>query len=106
LSAIGGAKDSALGVGPVGMAKHGDEDTLGVTGIDDDSRNLLAIAQAHVFPDLAAIGGFVDAVANRQVRPLQALAAAYVDDVGIRGSDCHGPDRAGGLIIEDRVPGA
>src|SRR6185503_9660377 len=44
--------------------------------------------------------------AGGEVGPLQPFAAADVEDVGIRGSDGDGPDGAGGLVVEDRRPGA
>ena len=92
--------------GPYGMAEHGDEETIGVLGIDDDLRNLLAVAQAEMRPGLAGVGGFVDAVAGRQVGALQAFAAADVDDVRIRWRQRDRADRAGRLVVEDRNPGA
>src|SRR5262249_12612465 len=106
LAAVGGAVNAALGVGAVGVAQHGDEDAVGVARVDEDGGNLLAVAQADVLPRLAAVGRFVDAVAGGQVGPLQALAAADVEDVGVGGGDGQGADGAGGLVVEDRHPGA
>ena len=79
---------------------------FGVLRIDDDLRDLLRVAQAEVRPRLAGVGGLVDAVAGRQVGPLLRLAGADVDDVGIRGRHRQRADRAGGLLVEDRQPGA
>src|SRR5439155_9583751 len=62
-------------------------------------------AQAHVLPRLAAVGRFVDAVAGGQVGPLQTLAAADVDDVGLGRGDGERADRSGRLVVEDRLPG-
>src|SRR5439155_25758411 len=106
LAAVGRAEDAALGVGPVGVAQHGDEDAVGVLGIDEDRRDLLAVAQAQVFPRLAAVGRFVDAIADGQVGALEALAAADVEDVGVGRRYGQGADGAGGLVVEDGVPGA
>ena len=33
---VGGAEDSALGVGAVGVAQRGDEDDVRIAGMDDD----------------------------------------------------------------------
>ena len=88
------------------MAEDGDEEAVGVARIDDDLRDLLAVAQAEVRPGPAGVGRLVDAVADGEVGPLQAFAAGDVDDVGIRGRDGDGPDRARRLVVEDGMPGA
>src|SRR5436190_18154246 len=87
------------------MPEHAHEHTIGVLRIDEDGGNLLAVAQAEVPPALTAVGRFVDAVAGGQVWALQALAAADVDDVGIRRGYGEGADGAGRLVIEDGCPG-
>ena len=69
-------------------------------------RNLLAVAQAEVRPGGAGVGGLVDSVADRQIGTMQSFATADVDDVRIRGRDRDRADRAGRLLIEDRLPGA
>ena len=86
------------------MAEDGDEDPVGVAGVDDDLRDLLGVAQAEVLPGLAAVGGPVDAVAGGEVGALEALAAAHVDHLRIRRRHGDGADRAGGLVVEDRRP--
>ena len=58
------------------------------------------------FQVLPRVGGFVDAVADGEIGPLQAFAAADVDDVGIGRRDGERADGAGRLIVEDRLPGA
>src|SRR6185312_5898881 len=57
-------------------------------------------------PRLAAVGGLVDAVAGREIGTLKSLAAADVDDVGIRRRNRDGADRARRLVVEDRRPRA
>ncbi len=88
------------------MAKHGDEDALGVLGIDDDGGNLLAVAQAGVLPSPAAVGGFVDSISGREIGALEPFAAADVDDVGVGRGHSDAADGASGLVVEDRLPGA
>jgi hypothetical protein len=61
------------------MAEHRDEQAVGVARVDDDVRNLLAVAQAEMGPRLAGVGRLVDAVADREIRPRQPFAAADVD---------------------------
>ena len=105
-ASVGRAEDAALVVGTVRMSQHGDEQAVRVVRIDDDQRNLLAVAQAEVRPCLACVGGFVDPIASAEVRPLQSFAAADVDDVWIRWRDGQRADRPDGLVVEERRPHA
>src|SRR4051812_19581609 len=57
-------------------------------------------------PGLPCIGRFVDAVASGQVGPLQAFAAADVNDVWVGGRNGNRANRAGGLIVKNRLPGS
>src|SRR4051812_9272939 len=57
-------------------------------------------------PGLAGVGGLVDTVANREVRPVKSLAASDVNDVRIRLRNCDSADRPCRLIVEDRHPRA
>ena len=57
-------------------------------------------------PALACIGGFVDAVSGGKVGPLQAFAAANVNDVRVGGRNRDRANRAGGLIVKNRLPGS
>ncbi len=88
------------------MAQDRDEYPVRITRIDDDLGDLLPVPEPQVDPRLAGIGGTVDAVAHRQVWALHTLAAAHIDDVRIRLADRDRTDGAGGLIVEDRGPGA
>ncbi len=65
------------------MAEHCHEEPVRISWIDRYLGNLLAIAQAKVRPGLAGVDGFVDAVADRKVGPLQAFAASHVNNVWI-----------------------
>ncbi len=65
------------------MAEDGGEDAVGIARIDDDLRDLLAVAKAEVDPGAAGVGRFVDAVADGEVGPLEAFARSDVDDVGL-----------------------
>src|SRR5207237_351685 len=68
VAAVGRAKDAALGVGAVRVTEHRDKHAASVARIDDERADLLSVAQADMPPGLAAVGGSVDPVANRQVR--------------------------------------
>ena len=87
------------------MALGGDEEAIGIFGIDDDVGDLLGVAQAEMLPGVAGVGGLVNAVAGGEIGTAQAFAAADVNDVGIGGRDGDGADGAGGLGVEDRDPG-
>src|SRR5260370_41804025 len=56
-------------------------------------------------PGFSRVGRFVNAIARRQVRTLQSFAAANVNNVRIGRSHRQRADGAGGLIVENRVPG-
>ena len=106
LPAVGRSKDAALLVRAVRMPEHGDEQPVRVARVDDDLRDLLAVAQAEMRPGRAGVDRLVDAVAGGEVGPLQAFAAADVDDARIGRRDRDRADRAGGLVVEDRRPRA
>ena len=55
-------------------------------------------------PRLAVVDRFVHAITDREIGADDAGAAAHVDDVWIGRGDRDGPDRAGGLVIEQRYP--
>src|SRR5580704_17026736 len=59
-----------------------------------------------MLPALAGVGGFVDAVTDRKVRPLKALAATHIDDARIGRRHRQRTDGAGILIVEDGSPDA
>src|SRR5882672_11308979 len=86
------------------MAESGDEQAIRVFRIDGDLWNLLRVAQAEMRPRRAGIRRFVDAVADREVRPRQSLAAADINNVGIARRDRHPANRSGRLVVEDRLP--
>ena len=101
-AAVGRAINSAFLIGAVRMPEYRHEEPVGVARIDGDLRNLLPVAQTEMHPGLAGVGGFVDAVARREVGPLQPLAAPHVHDIGVRRRHRYGADRARRLIVEDR----
>src|ERR1700738_5309696 len=86
------------------MALHRYEDAIRVFRIDENRRDLLRVSQAQMRPSRPGGGRFVDAVAGRKIRPLQAFAAADIDDVRVRGDYNDGPDGAAGLTIKYRIP--
>src|SRR5262249_18550890 len=104
LAAVGGAEDAALFVGTVGMAERGDEEAIRIPRVYGNLRDLLCVAQPQVRPGGAGVRRLVDAVAYRKVRPGQAFAAADVQNVRIGWRHDNPANRAGWLIVEDRLP--
>ena len=104
LAAVERAVDAAFFVRAVRVAEDRGEDATGVPRVDDDLRDLLAVAQAEMGPGAAGVGRLVDAIADGEVGPLQALARSDIDDVGIRRRDGDRPDGAGRLVVKDGAP--
>ena len=104
-AAIGRSEHSALNIRTIGMPQHGNEDPIGIARVHQNRRNLLAIAEPQMAPALARVGGFINSIAHREVRPLHALAAADINNVRVgrrQGNRAHGTS---GLLIEYRMPG-
>lgn len=59
-----------------------------------------------MLPGPAAVGRSVDSVSNGEIGALQSLAAAHVNDLGIRRGDRERADRLRRLSVEDRHPDA
>ena len=57
-------------------------------------------------PGLARVVRAVDAVADREIGPVQPFAACRVDDVVVGRRDRDGADRLRVFMVEDRLPGA
>ncbi len=104
--AVGRSEDAALVVRPVRMAEGGDEHAVGAARIDLDPRDLLRVAEAQVGPRLPCVDRLVEAVAGREIRPVQPLAAAGVHHVRVGRGDRQRADRAGRLVVEHRRPGS
>ena len=86
------------------MSGDRDEQPVRIVRIDGHLRNLLPVAQPKMRPGRARVGGLVDAIAHRKIGTMQSFAAAHVDDIRIGGRDRDRADRAGRLVIEDRIP--
>src|SRR5205823_2900872 len=78
-AAIERAKEAALGVRAVRVPEDGDENAIGIARVNGDGTDLLAVAQAEMLPGLAGVGGFVDAIAGREVGAAQSFAAADIN---------------------------
>src|SRR5712664_3270059 len=106
LAAVGGAKNAALLIRAVGVAFGGDEDAIWIFRIDENRGDLLGVAKVlHVRPGFSGVIGFIDSVAGGEVRALQSFAAANVNNARIGWRDGESADGAGGLFVEDGIPG-
>jgi hypothetical protein len=103
-AAVGGAIHTALVVGGVGVAENGDVDDIGVRGVHDDAADLLRIAESDVLPGFAGVGGFIDAVADRNRGAHVGFARAHIDGVVLRRCDRDGADGGDILGVEDGSP--
>src|SRR5439155_67365 len=83
LSALGGAENAALCVGTIGVSFGSDENAVGIFRVDENRGDLLGVPQTEMRPGFSRVGGFVNAIAGREIGALQSLAAANVNDVRI-----------------------
>src|SRR6202166_939101 len=85
-AAIGSTENSAFRVRPIGMAQCRYKNNVWIIGIDDDFADGAAIVQTNIFPGLACVQRFVDAVALGNIAAQTGLPGSNVNDVviGIR----------------------
>ena len=105
-AAVERAIESAFGVRAERVPDGRDEKTLRIVRVDCDRLDLLRVAKSLVQPRRARIARHVNAVARREIRTAQTLAAADVDDVRIGRRDGERPDRPRILRVEHRRPRA
>ena len=86
------------------MPEDSDEDSTLVARIDDDSANLLSVAQSEMPPGLARVSRFVDAVSRGEIGTLNPLARPDVNHIRIRRGNGKITNRSSRLIVEDRCP--
>ena len=88
------------------MTGDSNEESIRISRIDRDLRNLLSIAQSQMRPGFSRVGRFVNAVADGKIGSMQTFAAADINDIRIGNRHGDGTDRTGWLIIKDRLPGS
>jgi hypothetical protein len=86
------------------MPKHRDKQPVRIFGIDIDMRDHLRFAQSQMTPRLSGIGGFVHAVADREIGANDPGAGPDIDHIGIGGRHRNGADGAGGRVVKNRTP--
>ena len=104
-AAVGAAVEAALLVRTPEVAHGGDVDEVRVVRVQRDAPDMLAVAQPHVGPGLAAVRALVDAVAPRRTLPVGALPGADPDDGRVALVEGDRPDRMRALVLEHGVEG-
>ena len=103
-AAVRRAKHAALGVRSIGMAERRHEQPVRIGGVDVDVRDHLRVVEPEMRPRAAGVVGAVHPVAGGEIGPDDPRPGADVDDGGVGRRDRDGPDRAGRLAIEQRLP--
>ena len=103
LAAVGRLVDAAVFAVAPELARRAGVDGVAVGGIDEDLCDALGSLQAHVRPVLAAVGGLVNAVADRDAVARPGFARADPDGLRVLGIDRDGADRLHGLLVEHRL---
>ena len=85
--------DAAIAAAAPQAAERRHVDDVVIDRVDDDAGDVPRVAQAHVPPRLAAVGGLVDAIAPRAALAVVVLAAADPHRVGVVGVDRDVADR-------------
>ena len=73
--------------------------------MNQDAADLPAIAQPDIAPGLACIGGFVDAIAERNVGAHVSLPRTRIQDVRVGNGQFQCSYGRDGLTVEDGSPG-
>src|ERR1700687_285685 len=103
-SSIDGFVDAALFVGTKSVPQSANVNDARILRIDHNPADLARVLQADVIPRCAAVGGFVDAVAGRDVRTNVGLAGSGINGFRLGGSHGKRADRAHRLAIKNRLP--
>ena len=103
-AAVGGAKDAALFVETVGVAKRGHKDDVRVFRIHDHRADVPRVFQPDVFPGLSTVERLVYPIAVGDVAANAGLTAAGVDDVVVRRRHGDTADRGDVFFVENGLP--
>src|SRR5207245_2254853 len=104
LAAVPRPEDATLWVRAVGVAESRNENDVRIRGVNNERADVARIFQADVGPRFAGVGGFINAVAERNVAADAGFAGADVNDIGIGIGNVNGADGRDGLLIEERIP--
>ena len=104
-SAIARAKNSALGIGSVGVAQRGYKNDVWIRRMHDQLADVPRIFQPDIRPGLAAVVRTIDAIAKGNISADAGLAGAGINNIGIGFGNSNGADGRNTLLIEKRIPG-
>src|SRR5689334_4441505 len=88
------------------MPRNSGKHLVRITWIDSEPGNLLAIAEAKMRPGFARVSRLVNAIADREIRPMQPFSAGNINNIRIRRRNGNRANGARWLIVKDRLPGA
>src|SRR5262249_50302473 len=104
-AAVGRLVDAALGAVAPELAGNAGVDRVARRGVHEDPDDVLGVLQAHVLPGLAAVGGLVDAVADRDRVAHPGLPRPDPHGLRAGGVDRDRSDGLHGFLVEDRLEG-
>ncbi len=76
---------------------------VGITGIDNDHTYMFRFLQSHIFPALASIFAFINAVSVGYAALVVVLPGPYPDHIGVVGIQGNAADGIGTQVVEDRL---
>src|SRR5690349_25099476 len=83
LATVSRHEDAAFFIWTKRVTERADVNDVGVLRIDNDGRDVFGLGESHVLPRLAAVGRFVNAIAERHAVAYVRFAGADPNDVGI-----------------------
>src|SRR6185295_3268911 len=92
-------------VGAVWVPHTRHEHDVGIGRVDNDAADLLDVAEPDGAPGSSTVHRLEDAVADTEIRTMETLATADINDVRIRRRDGDIAHRSGWRAVEDRMPG-
>src|SRR5581483_12035534 len=105
LAAIGSAIEAAISTWRPQRSFGGNENCVAVFRADSNATNVLRVLQSQIGPALAAVFGFVNAVAVVNAALRVVLTCTYPHDRRIAGIEFHISDRKRSFVLEHRIPG-
>ncbi len=103
-SSVERLKNTALIVGSIRVPQSAHIHDVRIARINHNSADVPRIFEANVRPGCAAVGGFVNAVAEGKRGANVTLAGSSINCLRVRRSHGQSPDRACGLPVENRRP--
>jgi hypothetical protein len=103
-ASVHGLIHPTLRVGTISMPESAHINDIRILRIDGNPANVPGVIESDVMPGRAAVGRFINAVAERETGTNVALAGSRINRLRIGGSHGQRPDRCYRLSIENRSP--